>query len=185
MLRANVVGDIPNIDSTSFVDPSAIIIGRVEIGPNCYIGPGVVIRADRFSAEDTVAAIRIGANCGIQDMAVLHAHAENAVTVGNDTIINHGAVLHGPSQIGSNCFIGCKAVITSATLSDGVFVRANAVIEEVTIPPDRFIAINNVITNAETAATLRPITAAEKAFMDRAVQENREYPVRYKYSLER
>lgn len=185
MLRANVVGDIPNIDSTSFVDPSAIIIGRVEIGPNCYIGAGVVIRADRFSSDDSVAAICIGANCGIQDMAVLHAHAESALSVGSDTIINHGAVLHGTSQIGSNCFIGCKAVITSAILSDGVFVRTNAVIEEVTIPPDRFIAINSVITNPDAAATLRPITAAEREFMDRAIQENREYPVRYKYSLER
>ncbi len=52
MLRENVVGDTPHIDTTAYVDPSAIIIGRVDVGPNCYIGPSVVIRADRFSVDD-------------------------------------------------------------------------------------------------------------------------------------
>ena len=51
MLRVNVVKDMPQVDSTSYVDPDAIIIGRVSIGANCFIGAGVVIRADRFSTE--------------------------------------------------------------------------------------------------------------------------------------
>ena len=57
MLRVNVVGDVPQINSTSFVDPSAIIIVNVIIGNNCYIGPSVVIRADRFSVDDEVTKI--------------------------------------------------------------------------------------------------------------------------------
>ena len=71
MLRENVVGDTPLIDTTAYVDPSAIIIGRVTVGPNCYIGPSVVIRSDRFSAEDEKARIEIGSGCGIQDLSVL------------------------------------------------------------------------------------------------------------------
>jgi carbonic anhydrase/acetyltransferase-like protein (isoleucine patch superfamily) len=185
MIRANVVGDKPNIDSTSFVDPSAIIIGRVDIGPNCYIGPAVVIRADRFSSDDSVARIVLGANCGIQDGAVLHVHAEDRLEIGDCTLINHGAVIHGPSVIGSNCFIGCKSVITHARIGDRVFVRSNAIVEEVFIEPGRFLDVNVVINTPEAAAALRSITDEEKAFMDRAVLENREYPVRYKYSLEK
>ncbi len=185
MIRANVVGDLPTIDSTSFIDPSAIIIGRVEIGPNCYIGPTVVIRADRFSSDDTVARIVIGANCGIQDGAVLHVHAENSLAIGNDTLINHGAVIHGPSIIGNHCFIGCKSVITHANIGDTVFVRSNSIIEDVAIPGGYFIEINSVVNNPAAVAGLRAITAAEQAFMERAVHENREYAVRYKYSLER
>ncbi len=185
MIRANVVGDIPSIDTTSFVDPSAIIIGRVEIGPNCYIGPTVVIRADRFSSEDTVARITIGANCGIQDGAVLHVHAENSLTIGNDTLINHGAVIHGPSIIGNHCFVGCKSVITHANIADNVFVRSNAIVEDVAVPPESFIDINCIVNKPEAVSGLRTVTPQEKAFIERAVNENREYPVRYKYSLEK
>jgi carbonic anhydrase/acetyltransferase-like protein (isoleucine patch superfamily) len=185
MIRSNVVGDKPNIDSTSFVDPSAIIIGRVDIGPNCYVGPAVVLRADRFSTDDTVSRIVLGANCCIQDGAVLHVHAEDSLHIGDNTIINHGAVVHGSSIIGPNSFIGCKSVITHANIGNDVFIRSNAIIEEVVIAPERFVDVNVVINTPDAAAALRGITEDEKAFMRRAVDENKEYPVRYKYSLEK
>ncbi|MFC1591726.1 carbonate dehydratase [Thermodesulfobacteriota bacterium] len=185
MLRENVVGDIPQIDTTAYVDPSAILIGRVAIGPNCYVGPNVVIRADRFSAGDDVARIEIGESCAIQDLAVLHVHAEDSLVIGSETIINHGAVIHGPTVIGKSCFIGCKSVVTHAEIGDDVFVRSNAIVEDVTIPSRRFIEINTIVNSSDAAASLRPITDKEKAFMERVVNENKEYPIRYKYSLER
>jgi carbonic anhydrase/acetyltransferase-like protein (isoleucine patch superfamily) len=52
--RKNIAGDQLQIDSTAFVDPSAVIIGRGIIGGNTYIGPGVVLRADRFSTVDEI-----------------------------------------------------------------------------------------------------------------------------------
>ena len=144
----NVVGDVPRIDNTAFVDPAAVIIGRVSIGPNCYIGPGVVIRADRFSSEDDIARITIGSGCSIQDLAVLHMHAENSISIGDDTIIHHGAIIHGTTSIGRNCFIGAKSVITHASLGDNVFTRVMSVIEAVNIASDRYIEINTIITHA-------------------------------------
>lgn len=39
-------GKRPEIDSSSWVAPSADIIGNVLIGKNCYIGWGAVIRGD-------------------------------------------------------------------------------------------------------------------------------------------
>lgn len=185
MIRASVVGDTPNIDSTAFVDPSAVIIGRATIGPQCYIGPGVVIRADRFSTDDAVTHISIGRNCSIQDLAVLHVHAGHSLEIGEETIINHGAVIHGSTTIGKNCFIGAKAVITHATIGDMVFIRLLSVVEEVTIASERFIDVNSVVTAQDVAARLRPITVKEREFMERAIKENREYAVRYKYSLEK
>ena len=185
MIRENVVGDTPHIDTTAYVDPSAIIIGKVTVGPNCYIGPSVVIRADRFSTDDTIAGIEIKKNCGIQDLAVLHTHAESAIIVGEDTIINHSAVIHGTASIGRNCFIGCKAVLNHTKIGDNVFVRINSIIEEADIPSDRFIDIGTIITAQDIIGTLRPITDLEKKFIARAVQEIKEYPFRYKYSLDR
>lgn len=185
MIRENVVGDVPKIDNTAFVDPAATVIGRVMIGPNCYIGPGVVIRADRFSTDDDIARITIGSGCSIQDLTVLHMHANNAITIGDDTLIHHGAMIHGTTTIGRNCFIGSKSVITHATLGDSVFTRVMSIIEAVNIAPGRYVDIKSVITSQDAADRLRPITAKEKEFMEQAVQESREYAVRYKYSLEK
>jgi carbonic anhydrase/acetyltransferase-like protein (isoleucine patch superfamily) len=183
MLRVNVVKDMPQVDSTSYVDPDAIIIGRVIVGAHCFIGAGAVIRADRFSTDDQDCRITIGDGCVLQDGVILHAHA-TSIKVGTGTILNHGVVIHGPATVGDNCFIGCKAILHCAHINSNVFVRSNCVVESVTIPADRFIEIGSCITLQEDVERLRPITGEEKKFMMRAVEESRDYPIRYKYSLE-
>lgn len=184
MLRANVVKDMPLVDSTSYVDPDAVIIGRVFIGANCFIGAGVVIRADRFSLEDESCSITIGDGSVIQDLAVLHAHSETSIQVGAGSIINHGAVIHGPTTVGDNCFIGCKVILHYAHIGNNVFVRSNCVVESVTIPADRFIEIGSCILQQQDVERLRQITVEEEKFMRRAVGESRDYPIRYKFSIE-
>ena len=42
----NFEGRKPRIAPTAYVDPSAVVIGKVFIGDNCYIGPGSVMRGD-------------------------------------------------------------------------------------------------------------------------------------------
>ena len=184
MFRANVVKDMPHVDSTSYVDPDAVIIGRVDIGANCFIGAGVVIRADRFSVDDEHCSITIGDGSVIQDGAVLHSRTEKSIEIGAGTIINHGVVIHGPVTVGDNCFIGCKAIVHYANIGSNVFVRSNCVVESVRIPSDRFIEIGSCITQSEDVDRLRRITEEEDAFMRRAVDESRDYPIRYKYSLD-
>jgi len=184
MVRANVAKDMPQVDSTAYVDPDAIIIGRVCIGANCFVGAGVVLRADRFSVEDELCSITVGDGSVIQDVAVLHAHSGTCIQVGSGTTINHGAVVYGPATIGDHCFIGCKAILHYAHIGSNVFVRSNCVLESVSIPADRFIDIGACITQQEDVDRLRPITGEEKKFMMRAVEESRDYPARYKYSLE-
>ena len=63
-------------------------------------------------------------------------------------------------------------------------VRCNSVVESVSIPSDRFIEIGSHITRQDDVDKLRQITAEEEKFMRRAVDECRDYPIRYKYSLE-
>jgi len=184
MLRVNVVKDMPQVDSTSYVDPDATIIGRVSIGANCFIGAGVVLRADRFSLDDDQCEIIIGDGCVIQDISLLHAHTETSIQIGAGTIINHGVVIHGPATVGDSCFIGCRAILHYAHIASNVFVRSNCVVESVTIPSDRFIEIGSCITQQDDADQLRQITAEEENFMRRAVEESRDYPIRYKFSLD-
>lgn len=185
MLRKSVTGQGPVIDTTSYVDSAAIVIGQVVIGPNCFVGPGVVIRADCFSDQDTEPGIVIGANCVIQDTAVLHAHPGKILHIGNDTIINHGAVLHGPCKLGSNCFIGCRSVIIIAELGDHVFVRTNVIVERVVVPSERYIETGSIIRSGDDVSRLRPISDSEREFIAKAVDFTRDYPVRYKYSIEK
>ena len=37
---------VPEIDPTAWIFPNAVIIGKVHIGKNVYIGAGAVIRGD-------------------------------------------------------------------------------------------------------------------------------------------
>ena len=59
-------GDRPVIGERAFLAETATIIGTVEMGDDCSIWYGAVLRGD-------VGAIRIGNRVNIQDNAVLHA----------------------------------------------------------------------------------------------------------------
>ena len=44
-------GRRPSIDPSAYIAPSAIIIGRAVIGPECYVGHGAILRADYGTIE--------------------------------------------------------------------------------------------------------------------------------------
>ena len=55
----------PVIGQRVWIDPAAVVIGRVTIGDDASIWPGAVLRGD-------VNYIEIGARSSIQDGSVLH-----------------------------------------------------------------------------------------------------------------
>ena len=73
MIRKNPQGDLPEIHPTAFVDPTAIICGRVVVEENVFIGPYAVIRADERKADGGIDPITIGAHSNIQDGVVIHS----------------------------------------------------------------------------------------------------------------
>ena len=78
-------------------------------------------------------------------------------------------------------------MLACVDIGDSVFVRSNSILEEVIIPPEKFVELNTIINignRSEMLETLRDITDAEKAYITYCVDENREYSMRYKYSLE-
>jgi carbonic anhydrase/acetyltransferase-like protein (isoleucine patch superfamily) len=183
MIQKNIAGDQPQIDSTAFVDPSAVIIGRVTIGANTYIGPGVVLRADRFTTIDEISKIKIGSNCSIQDLAVIHCRAETPIIINDDTSISHGVIIHGSTIIGRSCFVGARSVITNSMIEDFVYIRSNAIVENVHLTQESFVPNNTLLESQDMTIGLRKITAREKEFIAKCVAENREFSLRYKYSL--
>ena len=62
MIR-NFRGIAPQIASSAYIDPQAVVIGDVVIGEHTSVWPCAVIRGD-------VHSIRIGARCSIQDGSV-------------------------------------------------------------------------------------------------------------------
>lgn len=114
----------PVVDPTSYVHPSADLIGDVIVGPGCYIGPGASLRGDfgRLILEQGV---------NVQDTCVMHGFPGTDTLIEKDGHIGHGAVLHG-CRVGPNALIGMNAVIMdgarigeSSIVAAMSFVRAD------------------------------------------------------------
>ncbi|MDP3104982.1 MAG: carbonate dehydratase, partial [Candidatus Methanoperedens sp.] len=91
----------PKISKTTYVCDSAVITGNVVIGEQAFVAPNASIRADEPGS-----AIIIGDGCNIQDNVIIHALMKTKVVIGDHTSLSHGCIVHGPAQIGKNCFIG-------------------------------------------------------------------------------
>ena len=115
-------GITPKIGKNCFIAENASIIGDVEIGDDCSIWYGAVLRGD-------VNPIRIGNRVNIQDGAVLHTlHKKSVVEVGDDVSVGHNAIIHGAS-VGNNVLVGMGAILMDgAEIPDGTIVAAGAVV---------------------------------------------------------
>ena len=123
-------GITPVIDPSSFVHPSASIIGDVIIGPGCYIAPNAVLRGDfgRIILQDGV---------NIQDTCVMHGFPNTDTVVETDGHIGHGAVLHG-CLVRENALVGMNAVVMDgATVGVSSIVAAMSFVKAGQDVPDR------------------------------------------------
>lgn len=96
-------GLTPVVHPSSFVHPTAVLIGDVIIGPRCYIGPLASLRGD-------FGRILINEGVNIQDTCVLHGFYDCDTVVDIDGHIGHGAILHG-CRIERDAMVGMNAII--------------------------------------------------------------------------
>jgi carbonic anhydrase/acetyltransferase-like protein (isoleucine patch superfamily) len=132
----------PRIAPSAFVHPLALVRGDVQIGELTVVHAGAVINAD-------LAQIRIGDRVMVEDNCVIHAGGyedwkrgiRTPLTIGNDVILGHGAVIHG-NRIGDRVMVGMNAtVLQDVELGDYCVVAAGAVVSEgAKIPPRTFLA---------------------------------------------
>jgi carbonic anhydrase/acetyltransferase-like protein (isoleucine patch superfamily) len=128
-------GVTPTVPASCYIDPSAQLIGDVQLGEHSSVWMNAVVRGD-------VNAIRIGANSNVQDCAVLHGQRHvYPVHVGDWVTIGHNATVHG-CVVEDACLIGMGAVILNgARIGEGSIIAAGAVIPEKTIiPPNSLVA---------------------------------------------
>jgi carbonic anhydrase/acetyltransferase-like protein (isoleucine patch superfamily) len=122
-------GKIPQIHETAYIAPTAVIIGNVIIGEKSNIWFGAVLRGD-------FGTIEIGKNTSIQENTTIHMELGTSVKIGDNCIIGHHAMIHGPCTIGNGCLIGIGSnVLHRTVLGDGVTVGAGAVVLGKEFPP--------------------------------------------------
>lgn len=167
MIRHNPQGEYPEIHSTSYIDPTAVIIGKVKIGRNVFVGPRAVIRADEPKSQ-----IIISDNCNIQDRVIMHALAGTRVEVRERTSLSHGCIVHGPCKIGKNCFIGFGSVVFRSKIGNGVCIKHLVVIENASIPAGKTALSRALINSKKGAENLNSVSKNTNVFMKKVVETN-------------
>ena len=123
----------PVVHESSFVHPTASVIGNVVIGRDVYVGPGAALRGDWGGIE-------IEDGCNVQEGCVIHMFPGTTVVLEASAHVGHGAVIHG-ARIGRNALIGINAVIM-----DNARVGEECIIGALTfVPSDMQIPARKVV----------------------------------------
>ena len=180
MIRRNPSGHLPVVHDTAFVDPTAILCGKIIVEENVFIGPYAVIRADEVDENGEMEPIVIGANSNIQDGVVIHCKAGGGVTIGRSTSIAHRSIVHGPCTVGDNVFVGFNSVLFNCIVGEGSVVRHNSVVEGCTVPPGFYIPSTANIHSDADLASIEPVSPQAADFSESVAQANNELVKGYK-----
>ena len=130
----SIDGVTPVAEPSAFVHPTAVVIGDVVIGKNCYVGPNVSLRGD-------LGQIFMKAGSNMQDGCIAHTFAGGQTVLEEFANVGHGAVLHG-CHLGKGVLIGMNAVIMDdAEIGNFAFVAALAFVKaKFIVPPKTIVA---------------------------------------------
>lgn len=129
-------GKRPIIGKDSYVSETALIIGDVVIGDNCYIGHGAILRGD-------YGRIEIGSKTAVEEGVIMHAPPNEVCKIGEKVTFGHGAIIHS-QVIGDMAVIGMGAIASIrskigswAIVAEGAVVKMNQEI------PDKVVVAGN------------------------------------------
>ncbi len=152
-------GVFPDIHRKVYIDPASEVIGKVTIGADSSVWPMVVIRGD-------VNEISIGKETNIQDGAVLHVtHASDfvpggqALHVGDRVTVGHNATLHA-CRVGSNSLIGMGSIVL-----DGAVIEPEVMLGAGALVPMGKTLEGGYLWIGSPAKRIRPLKAEEREFL--------------------
>jgi sulfate permease, SulP family len=172
----------PLVAKGAYIHPAATVIGRVVIGDRAHIAADTSVRADEGSP------FHIGPNTNIQDGVIMHALKDKrvmvagepwAIYVGKNVSMAHGALVHGPSYIGDDTFIGFKAIVHDSVVGAHCFIGHGAIVVGVEIPEGRFVPAGRIVDSADAVDALPPVSHAHQEFTEDVVEVNRGLAVAY------
>ncbi len=159
----------PKLGKNTWVAESADVIGDVEIGDECSIWFGAIVRGD-------VHYIRIGDRTNIQDLSMIHvthykkerkADDGNPTVIGNDVTIGHRVMLHG-CTIEDACLIGMSAtILDGAVIGKESIVGAGSLVTKNKIFPPRSLIVGSPakVTRELTDEEVKELYASAKRYV--------------------
>jgi carbonic anhydrase/acetyltransferase-like protein (isoleucine patch superfamily) len=150
-----------------WVSRLAVVVGDVQIAPDCSIWHFAVLRGD-------VSPIRLGPRTVVQDAAILHCQIDQPLEIEGDVVIGHKAVVHC-RRIGKGALIGIGAIVL-----DGARIGRNCIIAAGSlIPPDMVIPDGKVVMGTPgeivrdvTPEDIRNIQNAAEKYIELARQHS-------------
>jgi carbonic anhydrase/acetyltransferase-like protein (isoleucine patch superfamily) len=161
-------GILPQVHPTSFIAPTAILIGDVTVGEGASVWFHCVLRGDTNH-------IRIGARSNIQDGTIIHVNAGSFPTlIGDDVTVGHAAIVHA-CTLHNHAFVGMGAtVLDGAVIEEGGMLAAGAL-----LTPGKRIGPNE-LWQGSPARLNRVMSAEERAKFDRTAVHYTELAMRYR-----
>jgi carbonic anhydrase/acetyltransferase-like protein (isoleucine patch superfamily) len=166
MIRA-YKGIRPTLGARAWVDPSAQVIGAVELGEDSSIWMNTVVRGD-------VNAIRVGARTNVQDNCVLHVTSRHPTVLADDVTVGHSVTLHG-CTVGRLCLVGIGAIVLNgAVVGEESIVAAGALVPEGMQVPPRSLVMG------APAKVRREVNEEERAGLGRYAESYVRYKDEYR-----
>ena len=154
----------PKIGNDVFIDPSAVISGKVVLADDVSIWPLVSIRGD-------LELIAIGRRSNIQDNSVIHTTRRNRtypegfpVTIGEDVTVGHSVTLHG-CTLHDRILVGMGAIIL-----DGALIESDIIIGAGSlVPPGKHLE-SGFLYVGSPVKKVRQLTEEERHFLKQSAQ---------------
>jgi len=159
----------PQIHPTAYVDPSAQVIGDVQLGEEASIWCNCTVRGD-------IHYIRIGDRSNVQENSVIHVRNGTHPTIlEKEVTVGHSVTLHG-CYVERGCLIGIGAILLDdVRIGELSLVAAGSLVSPGTIIPPRSLVmgfpakVKRALTDQEAAGL--------EVFWKNYVEYTREYRV--------
>jgi len=159
------------IHPSAYVHPTAVLIGDVLVGPDCYVGPLASLRGD-------FGRLILEAGANLQDTCVMHGFPGSDTVVECNGHIGHGAVLHG-CRIGTDALIGMNAVIM-----DGTTIGARCIVAACSFVKAGFQCAEQSLILGSPAIVKRRLTDDEVAWKQAGTREYQQLTRRCLHGLQ-
>jgi carbonic anhydrase/acetyltransferase-like protein (isoleucine patch superfamily) len=158
-------GKAPQVHSSAYIAPTAVLCGAVRVGADARILFGAVL-----TAED--GEVRVGDRTVVMENALVRGRAGHTSIIGDDVLVGPHAHLNG-ARVGDGCFLATGAALFPGSIvGAGAEVRIHGVVQVNTVlPPGEVVPIGWVAVG--DPARIFPPGQHEQIW---AIQESLDFP---------
>lgn len=160
----------PLLKGDNFVAPNAVLIGRVTLELQASVWFNCVLRGDTDE-------IIVGQGSNVQDGSILHTDPGIQLRIGANCTIGHMVMLHG-CEIGEGSLVGIKSVILN-----NAKIGKNSLVGAGTLIPERKTFPDGVLIMGTPGKVVRELSPPEIQALQINAQVYRENAKRYLASM--